>query len=682
MSANGSLQQIDFYGNQGGLNITDSPFAIQNEQATGGNNYEYEQTGAIRKRNGHRKINSSADTSLRTTGLNTYNPASGSKITLRAADRKIQTVDLSSSTFTNLSEDTTTATTDLFPVSNTTPTVFQQFNTASISVNWFAGNTDAVYGAYSSSKFTKNGAVAPAGTVTATTTAVGGSFITTGSFRYAVSFTKGSTLAESNVSLEVAVTVAATTDLVTLTFSGITNFDSAKYTKLNIYRSAVGGSVGFTTGDLVASLTLPVTSYQDTGSSLLLTQNVPRANSTILDNSTLPSGTYNVLTTFKRRLVTAKDNVIYISDINKPESWPTANIITIPSGGPVTALGVAAFSTNFDNDEYLVVFKERELWVITGSSVSDFSLKFVDSTGCATQPLLVNANGYLAWLDYRGIYLWDGSNKPIYSSRPIETLFNSDGDLDKTRLSLGVGQFFRRKNMVIWALSHKIYGEQMFFIKLDLRLTLPRVESTIAGRVLEGVFITDSVASTGFPTYALHSFIPSSNADERMLLGDDSGFIYAALENYSDGAAEVSIPSTGGAAIDFQYYTKFLDMGNPNVRKRFHKVYVWVDSVGTWDLTLDYWAGYKAELAERSTLTQPLSSAEASNAALWDVAFWDMANWDEYSVRRRILVFNLSSAIGNNAEGDCIRLRFSNNASDQPVVINGFSVAFSLAGGN
>lgn len=678
--ANGVLQQRDFYANQGGLNLTDSPFAIADAQSTGGANYEYDQTGAIKKRNGHRKLNTVADTAVRTTGLNTYNPASGVKVTLRAADRRIQTTDYS--TFTNLSEDTTAAGSEPFPASNTTPTVFQQFNTASVSVAWFAGNLDAVYGAYSTTKYTKNGVPAPTGSIAGVTTSIGGSWATSGNFRYAVSFTKASTLAESNVALEIAAAITSTTDVVTLNFSGITNTDNTKFSKINIYRSSVGGAVGFTTGDLVASLTTPVTSYVDTGSALLNSQNVPRANSTVLDNSTLPEGTFNVLTTFKRRLVTAKNNIIYISDINKPESWPTANIITVPSGGPITALGVASFSTSFDTDEYLVIFKERELWVLTGNSISDYSLKFIDSTGCATQPLLVNANGYLAWLDYRGVYLWDGANKPIYTSRPIETLFTSDGDLDKTRLALGVGQFFRRKNVVIWALSHKIYGEQKFFLKLDLRLTLPRVETTISGRVLEGVFIPDSVASSGFATYALHSVIPSTNADERLLMGDASGYVYAALENYSDGAAQTSVPSSGGAAVDFQYYTPFLNMGNPNVRKRFHRVYVWVDQVGDWDLTLDYWAGYKAELSDRSSLSLPLSTAEGSSAALWDVAFWDMANWDEYAVRQKLLVFNLSSSKGNNAEGDCIRLRFTNNASDQPVTINGFSIDWSQMGAN
>lgn len=680
--ANGNLPQADFFTNQGGLNVTDSPFTISDGQSTGGGNYEYGQTGAISKRNGHRKLNSTSFTAQYTTGINTYNPASGTKVTLRAADRKLQALNSALTSATDLTEDTSTAGSDLFPASNETPTVFSQFNTASVSVAWLAGNTSGVYGAYSTTKYTKNGSTPPAGSISAVTTSVGGSFVTSGTFRYAVSFTKAATLAESNVSLDIVATITATTDLITLSFASISNVDSTKYSKLNLYRSSVGGSEGFTTGDLVASLTLPVTSYQDTGSSTLSSQNIPRAGSTVLDNSELPAGTYNILCSFKRRLVAVKENVVYISDINKPESWPTVNVITVPSGGPVTACGVAAFSTNFDTDEYLTLFKERELWVITGSSYTDYQLKFVDSTGCSSQPLLVNANGYLTWIDYRGVYLWDGSGKPIYTSRPIETVFQSDGDLDKTKLHLGVGQFLRRKNMVIWALSHKIYGEQKYFLKLDLRLTLPKVETTITGRVLDGVFVQDSIASTGFPTYAMHSVVPNNNADERLYLGDASGYVYAALENYSDGAAEVSVPSTGGSAIDFQYYTKFLDMGNPNIRKRFHSVYVWVNEVGSWDLTLDYWSGYRAELSDRSTLSQPLTTATGSSAALWDVAYWDQANWDDYNVRGKLLKFNLSSNSSNNAEGDCIRLRFSNNASDEPLVINGFSILWSPMGGN
>lgn len=669
MQKNGQFIQEDYFQNQGGLNISDSPFSIPNGVATGGGNYQYSQTGALKKRNGHPKINALADSAVRTTGIGLYNSSAGVKASIRAADTKLQAFDTDSGATTDLTEDNAASSTALFPAGNTVPTVFSQFNTATVNLLALAGNTSGVYGAYSATKFTKIGAVTPSGTLTAGAQAGASSWSTSGTYRYAVSYVKRATDAESNAYQSLSVNVTSTTNSqVVVTFSALTTVDTTTYESIKLYRSAVGGADGFTTGDLVATLTLPVVSYTDTGSSALLTQSVPRENS-LLDNSVLPAGTYNVLTTWKRRLVTALGSTLYISDINKPESFPTVNKITVPTGGDIKALGIASFSTNFGVDEYLVVLKERELWVVTGTDYTDWELKFVDSTGCQSQATLVTANGYLTWIDYRGIYLWDGSNKPIYCSRPIEALFMRDGDLDKTRLNLAVGQFFRKQNTVVWYLSHQIYGEQKFQIKMDLRLTLPAVADSMQGRVADGVFIFDN---TPFPIYGASSQIPSGTTDEKLLLGDGSGFLYNAYSLYSDA----------GTGVNFEYQTKRMDMGNPNVRKRFHKVVVWVEEVGSWNLNLDWWAGYRLDSAQASSIALPISTAQSSATSLWDVASWDDANWDDYNVRLVPLVFNLNADYNNNGEGDCIQLTIRQSGVDEPVTVAGFSVLYTVIAGD
>ncbi len=81
----GQLIQADFFNNVGGLNLTDSVFAVKDEQATGGSNYDYAQTGGIKKRRGHEKENSVAFSPLKSVGLGFYNPVSGTKSILRAA---------------------------------------------------------------------------------------------------------------------------------------------------------------------------------------------------------------------------------------------------------------------------------------------------------------------------------------------------------------------------------------------------------------------------------------------------------------------------------------------------------------------------------------------------------------------------------------------------------------------
>ncbi len=658
---NGQFIETQFFDNIGGLNISDSPFRVKDTQATGGANYEYTQTGGIQKRRGSQVVNTTADVQLRTHGIEVNNTTLGVKTVIRAADEKIQAVDLAALTFTDLTEDTTAADSDVFPTDTVTPTVYAQFNSDTKSLLNFCGSTDAVYAVYSNTKYTKNGVVAPAGSLSVSSTlSTGGSWTTSGNFWYGISWHKASTGAESNVTLDLSINVSTTLQTNVISLASVTSVDPATFDYGTLWRSAVGGSEGFTVGDIVTTFPVASVTVSDTGTSQLTTQVVPRAGSSVLDNSVLPSGTYNVLATWKRRLVTATGNTIRFTELNAPEAWPTLNTLTVPSGGPITGLAVIAFNTDFGNDEYLAVFKERELWLVKGNDNTDITLSFIDTVGCANQSLIALANGFLTWIDYRGIYLWDGAGKPIYVSRPLEPYFAIDGDLNKPLLRYGTASYFRNRNMVYWFVSSKLYGEQKFVIKMDLRLTLPGVESTLSGRVLDGVFVVETLPT---PVYGAKAYLPDASQDEIMVTGDGSGFLYRAYQQFSDN----------GTGIGFEYATPFLSLGTPNKAKRYHKVVAWVDALGNWDLTLDYWAGFRAAIEEKSTLQAPITTQAENATALWDVAFWDQASWDDYTQQLTGVVFNLNNEDGNS-EGDCIRLNFRNEGVNEPVTIYGYSV--------
>lgn len=663
---NGQFTETQYFDNVGGLNTSDSPFKVKDTQSTGGQNFEYTQTGGIQKRRGSELLNVVADTQLRSHGIDLYITTTNTKTVIRAADTKIQAVDIGVPSFTNLSQDTTAAGTDVFPSGTLNPTSFAPFNTDVVSMLNFDGNTDGVYTIYSPTKFTKNGSVAPGGSISATTLSTGGSWTTSGNFWYGISWHKASTGAESNVTLDLSVNVVTTLQTNVISLLSVTAVDHVTYDYGTLYRSPVNGVTGFTVGDIVTTFSVAATTVNDTGTALFRTENVPRADNVVLDNSVLPTGTYNVLTLWKRRLVTATGNTLRFSDLNIPESWPTVNTITIPSGGPITGLAVIAFNTDFGNDEYLAVFQERQLWLVKGNDYTDVTLSFIDAVGCANQALISLANGFLTWVDYRGIYLWDGSGKPIYTSQPIEPFFAIDGDLDKSLLIYGTSSYFRNRNMVYWFLSSKIAGEQRLAIKMDLRLTLPGVESSLSGRVIPGVFVDDT---SSIPIYAAKAYLPDASPNEIMVTGDASGFIYRAYQQFSDA----------GAGIDFQYLTPFLDLGSPNIDKRFHKVILWVDALGTWDVTLDYWAGYRASLLQKSTLVAPVTTQAQNATALWDVAYWDQSYWDDYTQSLSPVVFNLNNSQGNS-EGDCIRMNFRNNGVDQPITIYGYTVVWTEKG--
>lgn len=660
-----------FTNNQDGLNNSDSPFKIADSQATGQSyNYDYAVTGAITKVLGPSAINTVPDTQLKSIGLGVHHSATtDTRSVVRAAGTKLQYFDTSLGTFTNLSEDTTVSNSDFLTSGSTKPVVFTPFNTLIGGTVLWAGGGDAaaLYG-YTGTNITKNGTPAPTGSISTTVTTSGGSFVAIGTYFYSVAFRKTATQALSNAALDVSATISNTTDKVSIDLSALTNSDLSKYDKIYIYRSAVSGVTAFTTGDLVAQVNIGTTSYLDTGTYITTASNIPRAGSTVLDNSVLPSGTINFVTAFKRRLLVAINGTFYVSDLDKPESWPIGNVFTPSTGGPITALGIIGAPSEYTTgiDQYACIWKDDELWSFTGNNLTDWELLFIDKTGCSVQSLVVAFNGLITWVTTNGIYIWDGKGKPSRISRPIQAMFNSDGDLDKTKLNQGYGVHFRGTNQVIWRLSHKIKGVQKLSIKMDTRLSATKLfakSSDLQNPELDGVFITDC-DSNAF--YALCSYKSSPGADEQLLLGDNAGYIYNGFRS-------------AGTAVQFTYETRSLDMGLPESNKRFKRVIAFIEKLTNNDLTLSYWADNRQRDEYKSKVKVSMSPIKGTQPALWDVALWDQAYWDDYQSDISPVEFNLHS-YENNAEGTSLKLRFEQLEANAPVRIYSFAVEWEDLG--
>lgn len=743
----GQLIQADFFMNSGGLNNTDTPFAVKSGQAIAGYNYEYLSTGGITKRNGHTVVNETPDDQLRSLGYALNSTPAGVKTLLRAAGTKLQTfLPLDGST-TAISSDDASPLNTPFAANTTQQVVFTQFTNPDTTVSWMAGGGQAAgaINGYIGGKYTQNGVIVPTGKISATasnapylsttgdfiignnsinnvsstlhvgfgdiinavantpsgTTVVGvagstvvasnpailsgsgvnidfyGALPDTTTYYYAVSYHKLTTGAQGNAALDLAVTTGSSGfgtaggNTVTINLSALTNLDATKYDQIYIYRSSVSGSVGFTIGDLAGTVPSSATTFVDYGHVQLTANPVPRNGSTALDNSTLPgTGVFNVLTKWKNKLITASQSTIYISDVNKAESWPSLNFINVPSGGPITALAIISYvsPTSATTDELLVIFKERELWTLSGNDLTDWTLLFVDYVGCVSQPLVVFANGFLFFVDYRGIFLYDGSNKPVYLSRLIEYDFSINGDFDLSKLTLGNGDFFRKQNEIIWFLSSSTMGEQKIAVKLDLRLSLPAIQSNFVGRMAEAIFIKDSSV---YPVYACSSVLPTFSGtflNEVFFAGDNAGNI---LNLYNNGDGD------GPNSIQFSFKTKIEDFGSIGTAKRFHKVIVWCRQTSTNDLTIQYALNYQTD-NDLSYAAQELPIATLFNEPIWDVSVWDVALWDTGVSSYSPLVYNLNNpTVG--IEGDALTLNFMQQDYQTPTTIIGYSVIYSMS---
>ncbi len=651
-----------YMNNSGGLNISDSPLFMEDNQATGQSyNYDYLKTGAISKVLASNVLNSIVDTQLLTLGVSQHHDVSSEVRTLvRYAGTKIQTVVPTTGFTTDLTDDTTAAGTNFLDSASTQPVVSTPFNTATGGTQlWAAGGGMSAVQGFTGTNVTSNGTPVPTGSiVTTVNTSDSGVFATTGTYFYGLQFRKLGTQVYSNVALDVSATVANTTDSVSFPFATVTNIDATKYDLIRVWRSVVSGVTGFTTGSLLAELPSSTTTYKDRGGSIADAQNVPRAGNIILDNSVLPSGTYKYVSTFKRRLVVSDGSTFYLSDLDKPESWPLTNRFTIPSGGPITGHGAIGVPSEFTtgSDECLCLWKDGELWAFTGSNASDWELIFVDKTGCAGQSLVVPMNGFVSWIGYNGIFLWNGRGKPVRVSRLISSMFEADGDLDKINLYRGVGVHYEKSNQVIWRVSHRIKGRNKLFIKLDTRLTADAVSQNLESSEADGVFLLDYDSNS---YYGMCSF-KTSNFDELLIVGDDAGYIYSAY-------------AAATPAVMFDYETKPLDMGHPERLKRFKRVLLYIEKLTTNDLTLYYWVDYRIRDEYRSKVVETLQPSKGTQPALFDVALFDQAYFDDYTPDISKVEFNFHN-YENNAEGTSIKLRFEQLEANAPVRIHGFEI--------
>jgi hypothetical protein len=317
----------------------------------------------------------------------------------------------------------------------------------------------------------------------------------------------------------------------------------------------------------------------------------------------------------------------------------------------------------------------------------------ISTDGCPNPALLVSSNGFIFWLNYAGAYMWDGSGKPIKLSRPINDLWDRDGDLDKAKLVRGFGRHFSKKDEIVWFVSSRSFGEQKLGIRINLKLTMPRVSSDLAGRSVDGCFNLDSMT---FPVFGGDTFLPASDTEEMFLCGDDTGFLYKMYTGVSDAFEELNTTQWDeanfdeanwdgegnlGTGIDFSYETRFLDLGSPGKSKRYEKVIVWVDALGDWNLYLDYWTDFRADDGSKSSKQEVITANFDGTTALYDAADWDSASWDNYSPTLKGLVFHITPTGQNNGEGDCLKLRFRQDEAYAPVTIHGFSVYFTEIGG-
>lgn len=131
--------------------------------------------------------------------------------------------------------------------------------------------------------------------------------------------------------------------------------------------------------------------------------------------------------------VAALRSRLYYSDLSDAETWPVLNFIDVGKGDGDTITGLTVLL------DALVIYKTNSVWMLTGSSSSDFVLRRVtDEAGTSSNKSLALVKNNLIGIATDGVRLFDGI-KSVAASDKIRVTFEG---LNRTQLGLAEGVVF------------------------------------------------------------------------------------------------------------------------------------------------------------------------------------------------------------------------------------------------
>jgi hypothetical protein len=251
---------------------------------------------------------------------------------------------------------------------------------------------------------------------------------------------------------------------------------------------------------------------------------------------------------------------VFFSAAYKWNDWYTASDagyvdIIDPQGGKIIAL----VGNYYD---YLVVFTEYSVGVITGSSYSDFAYKpLITGIGAINQASIIPYGNDIFFVSQKGIHSIAttekyGDIRETYLSAAIQDDFD---DLNKNKLSMCCGSVYPELNYFIWSFTSG--GSQTNNICF--------VYDYIGNRWSKWTNINASC----------FGIIKDTTKKDILCAGNYDGFV---------NKLNQSAFSDNGTAITMTVTTPYINFGDPLINKGFKQLFVFLEPQGTNNLTARY----------------------------------------------------------------------------------------------
>jgi hypothetical protein len=231
---------------------------------------------------------------------------------------------------------------------------------------------------------------------------------------------------------------------------------------------------------------------------------------------------------------TANPSRLHFSEVINLESWPALNFIDISPNDGDWITGLLPF------DDYLIITKQRSVWVLVGTGTSDFEVKRIHSgIGCVAPRSLVRMGDLFGFASTEGFYLSD-ITKPVLITERLKDTW--DG-LNKRRLSQIAAEFY----------DHK------------LRIDAPNGNSMVNNIRIIYDSIRKCLYLEEFDDHA-SCYAKYTEAGQEILLYGHS--TEGQVSQADDGTSDA------GAAIDFEWKTKHFNFGSSATEKKVRNTYI------------------------------------------------------------------------------------------------------------
>ena len=356
--------------------------------------------------------------------------------------------------------------------------------------------------------------------------------------------------------------------------------DDSKIASRNIYRTSVGGATYYF--DKAVANNVDITVDLTQADSTLI------AKTELHDDHTVPPTTPHLICTRRSRIMLADGDETIASKI-KDEYFPAELYFPSGNGQKVTGLKEQLHT--------LPVFTDDSLERLTNFDASNYEFKNAFSNeGCIAPRTLCNCKNLLVYLGFDGIYYFNGTVGRKLDYKLSKYIMDN---INPTYAHLSCSAYFGDKYLLTYAKDDSTVPNETVYYDFESKTT----------GVYNLGFSCYSVWDKGGDTYLLKG---GSNTEGRIYSVFDSGIL-----------------TDDGAAINMYDDVEPIDLGIPDIYKKWYAIYVKVKSTTATTLTMYY----NLDDGDESNVTQTIAA---------DITAWYPIGFGSSGLRARALAYRPS----------------------------------------